>query len=271
MIRCVASSDGLYHGHMSPLELFHEARLTEAVAAQSDVVADRPDDIAERLLLCDLLAFTGDREAVRRHLNSIKDAPADVIDYVAEWLDLLRADDARHAGTRPEFVIEPPAHLLRRLDAIDALCAGNEERALDLLDDADEMAGGVEGHVDGRPFEGWRDSDDLLGPTLEFFRDGRHFWVAHDQVRKLRLDDCESLRDQLYRPATLWLANGEVLEVFVPFLYVGTALHPEEGIRTGAGIDWEERNGLMRGLGSRTLLLGEEELTLAEFRQIETR
>jgi protein involved in temperature-dependent protein secretion len=271
MIRWPASRIRLYIGPMSPIELFNEARLAEAVAAQQAVVARRPDDVAERLLLCDLLAFTGDRDAVREHLDAIRDESTDLQAYLEEWRDLLLADDARHAGARPAFFVDPPAHVERRLAAAALIQAGRDDDAIDCLDDADEMAPCVAGYVDGRHFEGWRDSDDWLGPVLECFRDGRYYWVAADQVHKLRLEPAESLRDSLYRPAVIELGGQRIVDVFLPVLYTGTARHAEDGIRTGAGIDWEERNGLMRGLGSRTWLFGDEELTLSEMVQIEIR
>jgi type VI secretion system protein ImpE len=256
---------------MTPIALFHEARLGEAIAAQRAVVAARPDNVAERLLWCELLAFTADREAVRRELAELRAVPVEVRAYCDEWRALLAADDVRHCGDRPTFLVDPPDHVLRRLRGLECLRSGRDEEALDHLDAADEAAGYVEGHVDGRPFEGWRDADDLLGPVLELFHAGRYVWLAMDQVRKLRLDEGDELRDQLYRPATAWLADGSEWEVFIPGLYAGTAEHPEEGIRTGAGVDWVERDGVMRGLGGRTYLFGEEELTLGEFRQVEVR
>lgn len=253
---------------MSPTELFHEARLTDAVAAQMKVVASRPDDVSERLHLCELLAFTGDRDAVRRQLDQLRDAPRELQPFLAEWHDLLAADDSR---ARPAFLLDPPEHLLRRVESADRFEAGDFDRALDSLDSADELAPWVEGYVDGRPFEGWRDSDDLLGPTLEVIAGRLVAWVPVEQIRKLRLEEVQTLRDELFLPATLWLIDGSERELFIPVLYPGTANHPEEGIRTGAGIDWVERGGLMRGLGSRTFLFGDEELTLAEFRQVEVR
>jgi type VI secretion system protein ImpE len=257
---------------MSPIELFHEARLTEALAAHRAAMAARPDDVSERLVLCDLLGFTGDREAVRRELDALRIVPAEVREYATEWRALLAADDARHRGDPPTFLIDPPRHVLTRLRGLDCLWNNREDDALDLLDEADDTAPPADGHVDGRPFERWRDADDVLGPVIELFHDGRHAWLAVDQVRKLRLDDdANELRDLLYRPATVWLTDGSEWGVFIPGLYVDTAGHPEDGIRTGAGVDWIERCGVMRGLGSRTFLFGEEELTLSEFRQVEVR
>jgi type VI secretion system protein ImpE len=256
---------------MTPIELFHEARLTEALEAQLAVVAARPDDPTERFLLCDFLAFAADHEAVRGALPDPASVSWQVRAYVREWRRLLDVDDTRHRGGRPTFLIDPPRHVLKRLRAVECLRSGQHEEAIDLLDEADERAPWVEGHVDGRPFDGWRDADDLLGPVLELFHGDRYVWLAVDQVRKLRLDEGEELRDLLYRPATVWLTDGSQWEVDLPGLYVNTASHAEDGIRTGAGVDWVEQDGIMRGLGSRTFLLGEEELTMSEFRQVEMR
>lgn len=256
---------------MSPIELFHEARLTEAVAAQRATVNAHPDDAAERLLLCELLAFTGDRDGIRHHLDRLSQGPPAVREYVAEWRALLHADDARHAGQPPDCIPARAAALELRMRANPASRLYSPDHAPDILDDADEVAPWIEGYVDGRPFDGWRDADDVIGPVLEIIRGDRFAWIDMDQVRKLRIEDGRELRDIVYRPATVWLADGSRHEVFLPGLYVGTADHPEDGVRTGAGIDWVEVNGVMRGLGARTFLFGEEELTPGEFRQVEIR
>jgi type VI secretion system protein ImpE len=256
---------------MSPTELFEEARLTEAVAAQEKLVRARPDDVGERLIFCDLLAFAGDRDAVRRHLDEVSIKAPDLADYIAEWRRLVAADDRRHAGAAPDFIIDPPPHVRPRLDAADRLRLDPVAGIADLIDVAEEMTPWVEGHLDGRPFDGWRDADDLLGPVVELFHADRYVWVPTEQVRKLRLEPVDGLRDRLYRPATVWLTDGRDWEVFVPALYTGSAQHPEDGIRTGAGVDWIETAGLMRGVGSRTFLFGDEELSLDEFRQVEVR
>ena len=256
---------------MSPTELFEEARLAEAVAAQEVILRERPTDVGERLLLCALLAFSGDRTAVYRQLDELRAGPADVQEYAAEWRRLLTADDHRHAGKLPIFLTDPPPHVRPRLAALERVRTRTTVEVAELIDAAEESAPWAEGHLDGRPFDGWRDADDLLGPVLEVFYGDSYAWVAVDQVRKLRLEVEDDLRDRLYRPATIWLADRSEWEVFIPGLYAGTSAHPEDGIRTGAGIDWFEQAGLMRGAGSRTYLFGEEELTLAEFRQVEVR
>src|SRR5262245_34507200 len=260
-----------YHEHMSPTDLFQEARLDEAIAAQRRVVEARPADVSELLLLCDFLAHTGDRDAIRQHLDPLAAGSTEIQEYIIEWRRLLAADDARHAGREPQFLIDPPSHVLRRLQAHNRLSTGHENDAVHLIDDADEEAAWVNGYVDGRPFEGWRDADDLLGPVLEAFHGDRYIWLPVEQVRKLRLEPGDEIRDTLYRPATVWLRDGSEWEIDIPAVYTGTADHPEEGIRIGAGVDWVDRGGLVRGLGARTYLFGEEELSPGDFRQVEVR
>ncbi|MSR54805.1 MAG: hypothetical protein EXS09_16180 [Gemmataceae bacterium] len=256
---------------MTPLELFQSARLAEAILMQEQIIAARGDDPVERLLLCDFLAYAGENKVVRLQLEQLVNAPEVLQSYLGEWRKLLAADDARHCGVQPDFLFEPAAHIRNRLQARMQLAGGLIEEAVDSLDAADESAAWVAGHVDGREFDGWRDSDDLLGPVLEVLHSDRYVWVPVEQVLKLRLEDADSLRDQLYRPATLWLVDGSRWEVFMPALYVGSAEHPEEGIRTGAGVDWIELHGVMRGVGERTFLFGEEELGISEFKQVEIR
>src|SRR6476659_7094363 len=164
-----------YHDRMSPSELFQEARLDEAIAAQRAIVKSRPHDVKERLLLCELVAFTANRDEARRCLEAIQ--TREVQDFVQEWGQLLAADDARHAGEPPQFLIDPPDDIVQRLKAAEFLAAGRDDEARELLDDADELAPWVEGYVDGRSFEGWRDADDLLGPVIEAFHGEQYLWI----------------------------------------------------------------------------------------------
>jgi type VI secretion system protein ImpE len=270
---------------MTPMELFHEARLTEALEAQRAIVSARPDDGTEQTRLATFLAFAG---RYGEALGWVPEMPdSQLRDYCSDWRSLLRADlsrmmdDYTHPellpgveAEKPNFLIEPPAAIKDRVELLN-LHGGDDELVWQVLDNGDDRANGIEGHVDGRPFVGWRDADDFLAPVLEAFilDDTRrtYKWLPLEQIRRLRIQKVEDIRDLLYRPAQVSLTDGSKWDVFIPVLYAGSARHRDEGICPGAGVDWVARDELVRGVGGRTFLFGEEELTLDEFTHVETR
>jgi type VI secretion system protein ImpE len=269
---------------MTPMELFHEARLSEALEAQRTVVAGHSEDVIERTRLAAFLAFAG---KYREALGSIPDrSEPELRDYCLGWRMLLRADLSRMIdeylspelalgqwAEEPSFLMEPPASIQDRVEVFEAR-GSDDDRIWQTLEEGDERANQIEGHIDGRPFVGWRDADDFLGPVLEAFvfdTDRPYKWLPLEQICRLRVHKAEDVRDLLYRPAYVSLIDGTEWDLYIPVLYAGSAWHGDDGIRTGAGVDWVARNELVRGLGGRTFLFGEEELTLDEFTQVETR
>src|SRR5947209_20551281 len=105
---------------MSPMELFTEGRLSEALAAQRAAVRDNPSDAA-RLFLCELLLFNGEWGEARRQLDALSADSEEMREYVAEYVRLIDAERKRQRltiDTDPGFLADPPEHALLRLDAI---------------------------------------------------------------------------------------------------------------------------------------------------------
>ncbi len=123
--------------------------------------------------------------------------------------------------------------------------------------------------MDGREFEGLRDTDDRFGSVLEVFLGGDYVWVPFEQVRRLTLDPPAGVLDAAFRPGHLALANGPELRVLVPLVYPGS--HRAGGeFALGRETDWPEApGGLACGVGARVLMVGDEELPLGECRQID--
>jgi protein involved in temperature-dependent protein secretion len=129
----------------------------------------------------------------------------------------------------------------------------------------------LEGFVDGRAFEGWRDADDVLAAVLEVFVGEQYFWLPLEQVKKLRVQPAENLRDQLYRPITVWHINGEEFHGYMPTVYRNRDQFNNEELACGLGTDFVEEGPFARCNGQRLYLFGEEELTLDDFQQVEVR
>jgi type VI secretion system protein ImpE len=247
--------------------------LREAIDAQERLVDGRPDNLDDRLFLCELLLFDGNLEAARSHLDFVPDNSSSMLDYLDANRRLLDAEAKRRrmfANVGPIFLIDPPAHAHKRVEALLHLREQRFADAMEALDDADAMCPWISGHVDGRNFNGVRDGDDLFGSLLEVLLDDCYVWFPFEQIDRLRLGPPESLRDYLFRPAHLRAVTGEEWSVHLPALYPDSHRHADADIKLGRSTDWiAEKDGPTMGQGLRTLTFGQEELTLLDFTQWE--
>src|SRR6185312_13428937 len=137
-----------------------------------------------------------------------------------------------------------------------------------LLDRAGELAERRSGTADGVPFDDIRDSDDVLGPVLEVFASSSYFWVPWEHVQFLEIAAPKSLRDLLWIPARFASFDGQIGEVYLPVLYPGSSASQDDAIRLGLKTDWLESGGIVRGVGRKTLLVGEGARTLPDLREV---
>jgi type VI secretion system protein ImpE len=254
---------------MTAMELFNDGRLSEAVIVQHGLVQDKPGDASARLLLIELQLFAGQFEAIRRNLDELDRALPEMDAYVRAFHRLLDAEQKRQRlsiDVGPVFLRDPPVHIAYRLDALHSLRQKSLAEAVNWLDEADARAPWVKGRIDGREFDGGRDTDDLFGPVLEVLIDDQYAWIPFEEIQRLRLGKIASLRDYYFVPAQLTTKTGDEWRLHLPALYAGTHLHADDGLRAGWETDWEaEPDGPTRGIGQRQFRFGEEELFLREF------
>lgn len=259
---------------MNAEEAYQAGRLQEAVDAQIQAVKANPGDAAGRLFLFELLAFTGDLERARRQIDAVEFGDPDRDMAVLSYRQLLQAEEARRKvfaqGTAPEFLIEPPAAVRRRLEAADRLRQGQHAEAAEILAEADAASAPVRGKLNGKPFEGLRDCDDLLGPVLEVMAKGKYFWIPLEQVESLAVNEPRFPRDLVWSRAFLVMRDGPAGDLFLPTLYPGSHEQADDRIRLGRMTDWKTPDvGPVQGLGLRMFLVGEDPMTVLEWRQLE--
>ncbi len=267
-----AAGSAGYTDPMTPRDALANGRLAEAVALQEEVVRGRPDDPAARLFLFEVLTLVGRLLDARDQLRLIRSDDPNWPATRRGFLRLLKAEHRRsHRGCRPVFLAPTPAHVRRRWRAVRALRAGDGDAAAEWIDRADAASPTLSGHVDGREFEGLRDTDDRFGSVLEVFAGADYLWVPFEQLRRVTLDPAAGVLDAAFRPARLLLTVGTEPRVVLPLVYPGS--HAADGVfAAGLETDWPEApGGLVRGAGARVLLVGEEELPLGECRQIDIR
>jgi type VI secretion system protein ImpE len=258
---------------MTALEHFQEGRLGEALASQHQAVLARPADAAARLLLCELLLFNGELDSLLQHLDRLPVERVGMEEYLQAYRALIAGEQWRQRVQRegrPSLLLEPSEAMVFRMNALEAIQNGELYDATEWLDEADACTPWITGHVDGRAFDGFRDTDDLFGPTLELILDNQYAWFPAEEVRRLRIGTMESLRDLYFVPALLTARNGEEWHVHLPALYAGTHGSEDEEMRSGLASDWVGGGeGPIRGVGMRILGVGEEELSIRDFTQWE--
>ncbi len=258
-----------------PGELFKAGRLDDAVVAANDAVRKAPTDLGPRLLLCELLLFQGRLDRVDTLLDAASTIDPAVAVGVAEFRQLLRAETARRelltAGRVPEFLGEPTASQRSSLAALVALRAGDLPGALAAAKDAEAARPHPSGAMGDTSFDDLRDADDILCGSLEVLTTtGKYYWVPMERITAMQPHPPARPRDLFWRRATLSVADGPTGEIYLPVLY-DTPVEADVQLRLGRATDWVEHGeGLVRGVGQKLLIVGEEGVPLLQLGTLET-
>jgi type VI secretion system protein ImpE len=259
---------------MTARELYKSGQLTEAVAASLAEVKQKPQDAGARSFLCELLCFSGDLERADKQLDAIGQLSPEAMVGVALLRQLIRAETARRQffqeGRIPEIVDKPSAWVQKHFEASIRLREGDAAGGAALLAEAESMRPRVGGVCDGKPFEDWRDLDDLIGASFEVLTsNGKYYWIPLETVEFLEFKPIERPIDLLWRRVHMIVRGGPDGEVYLPMIYAGTYQQPSDPLLLGRATEWTGEEGAMRGLGLRTVLIGDEDRTLLEIGTVE--
>jgi type VI secretion system protein ImpE len=240
---------------MSAHERFKAGELADAIAVQNELVKQRPTDPDTRFELFVFLCFAGDLERAEKQLDVLGTRDEKLSRGGVVFRNLLASELERrrvHEGrARPVLPPNSPAYVEQRHDALQRLSSGDVSGASACIERAIAETAAVSGRIDGEPFDGLCDYDDVLGSVIEVFAGGRYLWLALEHVRVLELAEPKTALDTLWVPAHLEDATGETAQVHVPALYAGTHAHPDPRVRLGRETAWEERGSLLQGRGQR--------------------
>ena len=259
---------------MNAKEYLDSGQLTDAIRALNEEIKANPTDLELRTILFQLHCYAGDLVRAEKQLDVVRTKSTEIayLNGLRVYQGLLNAERARTQlfanGERPRFLVAPPESVTLHLDALDRTREGRFDDARGLLDRAATTHEAVRGTADGVEFDDFRDADDILAPVLEVFSTTGYYWVPWVHVQFLEVPKPKTLLDLLWAPAKLATYDGQLGEVYLPSLYPGTSASPDGPLRLGRQTDWVDvGSGIIRGVGRKSFLVGEEVRTLQELGQ----
>ncbi|HEX3727818.1 MAG TPA: type VI secretion system accessory protein TagJ [Pirellulales bacterium] len=254
---------------MNVKQLFDSGNLPGAIDALTEEVKAHPADPARRTLLFELLAFAGQFDRAAKQLDVISHQNVEAEWATQVYANILHAEQTRarvfSAGLKPEFFLDPPDYIHLHLDAINRLREGQGDEARALLDRAEEARPAHGGTAGDKPFEDFRDCDDVLAPFLELILIRDYIWLPLEQVRQLEISRPERPRDLLWAPVRVVLADDTSRRAYMPCLYCGSHAHGDNQVKLGRMTDWKSGpDGIVSGAGLREFLVGDDVCAMLE-------
>lgn len=258
---------------MTASDLFKAGKLQEAIEAQTAEVRSAPADPGKRTFLFELLCFAGELDRAEKQLGVVAQGGNQAEWAVQVYSNILAAERSRRRlfsdGQKPEFLREPPEYAHYHLEAVNRLREDQPVEASELLRKSAEERPRLQGECNGRPFQAFRDSDDVLAPFLEIIILRDYAWLALEHLQELEITAPQRPRDLIWAAARMVLADGTQQRGYVPVLYPQTHDHPDEQVKLGRLTDWRAAaGGPVLGVGQRVFLADDEEVAILEARHV---
>jgi type VI secretion system protein ImpE len=261
---------------MTAKELFDAAKLAAAIEQLNQEIKANPRDTRNRVFLFELLCFSGDFPRAERQLETISQLSGDVNVEIGSqvYKHLLDAEKSRarlfKTDGQPKFLGKAPSYTSLHLEAISHLRENRPAEVEKLMEQSENARTTVKGTIDGKPFNVFRDGDDLLAPFLEAFVQKDYIWLAFENIKTIEITPPKRLRDLIWISAKIQMHDGPLGDLFIPALYHSSSEHPDDRVRLGRMTDWKTiGEGTLVGAGQRIFLVDDTEHPILETRNIE--
>jgi type VI secretion system protein ImpE len=198
---------------MTPLALYREGRLREAIKALGEELKSNPLDAKRRTFLFELLLFAGEFDRAEKQLDLLAGANAEAAAGTLLYRSALHAERTRQAMFASG---ETPS---QKDEAVHA------------------------GTWNGNAFSELSDADPRIGPNLEVFLAGSYTWIPIHYLRKLEIQPPANLRDLVWAQARVETSSDfrlqDLGEVLLPVLSPQTFRHADESVNLGRETAWE--------------------------------
>lgn len=259
---------------MSAEDLLKAGDLDGALdALQADIRADAANP-ALRIFLFQLLSVRGDWKRAIAQLKLSAEMDGNATHMAQTYREGIICEVYREkvfSGEKEPLIFgEPEEWIALMVEALKANAAGKAEQAAETRAKAFDLAPTVSGKLDGQPFEWLADADMRLGPLLEVIVNGRYFWMPFTSISKAKFEDPIDLRDAVWTPAEIKLANGGDIVALIPTRYAGTVERGSDAERLARSTQWVDLGAdTYAGLGQRLLTTDLGDTALMDLRLLE--
>jgi type VI secretion system protein ImpE len=253
--------------------LFQQGKLHDAIDELTRDVKAAPTNIASRAFLFELLCFAGEWDRAQLQLEVIGHQDSQTKMAVDVYQNNIKATRERNRlftdGLAPHFITEPPSYVDLLLSATRVMQEPSGD-SRGLLDRVEEERPLLAGKINGIAFQDLKDCDELTGPVLEIFVQDKYTWLPFEQIRRIEISEPKNLRDLMWSSARIEALDGTMAQVYLPVLYPGSSDHGSDEVRLGRRTEWNLfRKDVIFGVGSRLLLVDDEETPFLDVRTIE--
>lgn len=249
---------------LSAEEYFQQGQLDLAISAAAEGVKIKPEDEGNRILFIELLCIKGEFERADSQLNTLMTLKPDLSLSLATWRQLVHAAQTRcdvfALKAKPELIDKPTRSIEVAMDLLLALSENDKEKVAELYPEIDKEKTDNQFSTENGKNLLLRDCDDVTANMFEVLgANGKYFWVDFSQIVELELLKPQRILDVLWRKANIVLTNGTEGEVYIPAVYPTLG---DDAAALGRKTDWLDTLGVYRGIGLRSWLLGDDELSI---------
>ena len=259
---------------MSAEDLLKSGDLDGALTAlQDDIRADAANP-ALRIFLFQLLSVRGDWKRAIAQLKLSAEMDGTATHMAQTYREGIICEVYREkvfTGEKDPLIFGEPAEWIALMtEALKSNAAGKHEQAAETRARAFDMAPSCSGRINGEPFEWIADADMRLGPLLEIVVNGRYFWMPFTSIAKAKFEDPIDLRDAVWTPAEIKLANGGDIVALIPTRYAGTVAEGSDAEKLARATQWRDIGSeTYAGLGQRLLTTDLGDTALMDVRLLE--
>jgi type VI secretion system protein ImpE len=252
--------------------LIQEGNLSDARSQLVAAVKSSPADQRSRTLLFQVLAYMGEWDKAIRHLEIIAAQDSTRQTGIQVYLNLIQAEIERIQVTQNKrqsaFLPESPAYLEQYETACQKLDTQEFQTAERIFKEIDSQRPFVSGTLNGKDFNGFRDTDTRLSFFLEAFVHERYVRVPFEFLRELSLPKPQTFLDLLWTSAQITTWDGLTLNCFLPVLYPESFRHEDDRLKRGRMTDWMNLGkGFYQGVGQHVFQVGEKDIGILEIQK----